>query len=574
MKNLTIIAVAWAAVGCLGNCAWAQRAATTRPVPASPAVLLEKGIYTEETLGDLDAAIKVYQQIVDVAKANRQYAARAQYRLGMCYLKKGDKADARRAFGELVATYPQEKDVAAKARGQLAKLSPTTSPAPRVVKSVPQALANDVDPSLDKITVTFDRPMMGGSWSWTGGGETFPKVQTPSYDATRTTCTLPVKIEPGKVYWVGINSPSFRNFRAVDGTAAVRYVILLATKSADGKPTPLPKNLVERAKAINEVSEQAAGPRLPEEVMGYIISKHYEAVRNAQEKRLRTNTHIYGVDNRFALYSGGLLGYVNSSDKPQAGPIHLSNSGPKKPDYLLIDETGRPQQFELRYRPSARLGKYGLWWKPDQPVRPGASRLLGYISKDVKMLPLTGGAAQLTMKNTFGSLVLESFFLVLPRGMTIVGPSVAPTSKTTIGQFDIYLWRKQVPSNTKHLVALSLKPPDAATEAVSAAEQWLELVDDGKYGGSWDAAADYLRKAVGRDALAKQLQAARKPLGKVKSRKVMSARCVTSLPGAPDGEYVVIQFEAVFENKKHAVETVTPMKGKDGKWRVSGYYIK
>lgn len=27
-------------------------------------------------------------------------------------------------------------------------------------------------------------------------------------------------------------------------------------------------------------------------------------------------------------------------------------------------------------------------------------------------------------------------------------------------------------------------------------------------------------------------------------------------------------------NKKSAIETVTPMMDKDGKWRVSGYYIK
>jgi ribosomal protein S17E len=41
-----------------------------------------------------------------------------------------------------------------------------------------------------------------------------------------------------------------------------------------------------------------------------------------------------------------------------------------------------------------------------------------------------------------------------------------------------------------------------------------------------------------------------------------------------NGVYVVIEFESSFENKKSAVETVTPMMDKDGKWRVSGYYIK
>ena len=44
--------------------------------------------------------------------------------------------------------------------------------------------------------------------------------------------------------------------------------------------------------------------------------------------------------------------------------------------------------------------------------------------------------------------------------------------------------------------------------------------------------------------------------------------------GAPDGEYVVIQFSASFAHKKSALETITPMLEKDGKWRVSGYYMK
>jgi hypothetical protein len=47
-----------------------------------------------------------------------------------------------------------------------------------------------------------------------------------------------------------------------------------------------------------------------------------------------------------------------------------------------------------------------------------------------------------------------------------------------------------------------------------------------------------------------------------------------TLPGAPDGEYVVIQYQTAFQNKKSAIETVTPMLDKDGHWRVAGYYIK
>lgn len=66
----------------------------------------------------------------------------------------------------------------------------------------------------------------------------------------------------------------------------------------------------------------------------------------------------------------------------------------------------------------------------------------------------------------------------------------------------------------------------------------------------------------------------RKPLGEVLSRKVINRTYTTSLPGAPDEQYVVIQFETSFENKHNAVETVTPMMEPNGQWRVSGYYIK
>ena len=62
-------------------------------------------------------------------------------------------------------------------------------------------------------------------------------------------------------------------------------------------------------------------------------------------------------------------------------------------------------------------------------------------------------------------------------------------------------------------------------------------------------------------------------MGALVSRQLLAAAYKTSLPGAPDGEYVVLQFQTRFKNKQNAIETVTPMMD-DGSWRVSGYYIK
>jgi len=111
-------------------------------------------------------------------------------------------------------------------------------------------------------------------------------------------------------------------------------------------------------------------------------------------------------------------------------------------------------------------------------------------------------------------------------------------------------------------------------EAVEAAMNWLALVDQGNYGKSWGTAAGYFKEAVTEKQWEQAVTAVRSPLGKVISRKLKSKQYATSLPGAPDGEYVVIQFETSFEKKKSSVETITPMKEKDGSWRVSGYYIK
>ena len=110
--------------------------------------------------------------------------------------------------------------------------------------------------------------------------------------------------------------------------------------------------------------------------------------------------------------------------------------------------------------------------------------------------------------------------------------------------------------------------------AVSAAEKWLAIVDAGNYAASWKEASEFFRNTVRPEQWEQSIKAARKPLGKLFSRKVQTKTYTTSLPGAPDGEYVVIQFETSFVNKKAAIETVTPMMDKDGKWRVSGYYIK
>ena len=122
--------------------------------------------------------------------------------------------------------------------------------------------------------------------------------------------------------------------------------------------------------------------------------------------------------------------------------------------------------------------------------------------------------------------------------------------------------------------AVSASDSKKLAPALFAANKWLALVDKEKYAESWKEAADLFRHMVQSDLWVASLKALREPLGKLISRKVKSEVYKTTLPGAPDGQYVVIEFKSSFEHKKTVLETVTPMLGKDGVWRVSGYYIK
>jgi len=110
--------------------------------------------------------------------------------------------------------------------------------------------------------------------------------------------------------------------------------------------------------------------------------------------------------------------------------------------------------------------------------------------------------------------------------------------------------------------------------AVAAAGTWLKLIDEGQYAESHRAAAKYFQGAVTETAWENSMETFRKPLGSLVSRSLKSAQPATELPGAPDGSYVVMQFDTSFTDKKVAVETVTFMLEKDGQWRAAGYFIK
>ena len=115
------------------------------------------------------------------------------------------------------------------------------------------------------------------------------------------------------------------------------------------------------------------------------------------------------------------------------------------------------------------------------------------------------------------------------------------------------------------------KTEDAAQ---ASAESWLKLVDEGNYPASWEQAAKVFKVAVKQADWVQMAGGVRAPLSKLVSRKLKSREYTEKMPGAPDGKYVIIQYDTVYASKASAVETVIPMADPDGVWRVSGYFIR
>ena len=117
--------------------------------------------------------------------------------------------------------------------------------------------------------------------------------------------------------------------------------------------------------------------------------------------------------------------------------------------------------------------------------------------------------------------------------------------------------------------------PDRAAEdrATAAACSWLDVLDAGRSGASFEAAAPVVRRSLTREQWERAVRAVREPLGRCLSRKLRSRRLVDPLLPGPRGPFAVIEFDSAFEGRQGVVETITPGLDGDGRWRVAGYFV-
>lgn len=104
------------------------------------------------------------------------------------------------------------------------------SVAPRVVATSPAQGAR-VPAGPFALSVTFDRPMRGDGWSFTGDPARYPDcAKAPRLSADARTFTLSCRAEAGRAYAVGFNGGRFRNFRDRDGVPAEPYLLRFSTR--------------------------------------------------------------------------------------------------------------------------------------------------------------------------------------------------------------------------------------------------------------------------------------------------------------------------------------------------------
>ncbi len=108
---------------------------------------------------------------------------------------------------------------------------------------------------------------------------------------------------------------------------------------------------------------------------------------------------------------------------------------------------------------------------------------------------------------------------------------------------------------------------------LQAAQEWLSGIDGSHYPASWDAAGNQFRGQVTRAKWVEALTMVRMPLGQLQERKALDMAAASTLPGAPEGQYRILRFDARFDRRASAMETVV-LCLEDGRWKVEAYLIQ
>lgn len=116
--------------------------------------------------------------------------------------------------------------------------------------------------------------------------------------------------------------------------------------------------------------------------------------------------------------------------------------------------------------------------------------------------------------------------------------------------------------------------PEAVEEARQAAEEWLELTDSGSFDESWNQAASLLQDEVTQDEWTSQSEDVTNQVGSIEERNFMGGQYQENIPNLPEGEYVIMQYEATPSDLDQKLMEIVATTKEDGEWKVAGYTMR
>jgi Protein of unknown function (DUF4019) len=111
-------------------------------------------------------------------------------------------------------------------------------------------------------------------------------------------------------------------------------------------------------------------------------------------------------------------------------------------------------------------------------------------------------------------------------------------------------------------------------EAVSAARDWLVLLDKHDVKRLYTSSGKRFREGISEEKWGQVAESGRQQFGAVKSRTLVGAESPPETPNRPKGEFMTVVFRADFEKRGVGTESLTLERDDDGKWRVIGYLMK
>ncbi len=154
------------------------------------------------------------------------------------------------------------------------------------------------------------------------------------------------------------------------------------------------------------------------------------------------------------------------------------------------------------------------------------------------------------------SIAIAAVALTFIAGMNNGANSSAPSSSA--------------PANSEEERSSVAQTADPAT--LERVQLFLERTDASDWQGSWELTGNYFQSQASAKEWEERVEPVREPLGAVQSRELVTVQRASSLPGAPEGEFQVLQFETYFEKGGRSIETVVMMQEAEG-WQVNGYFI-